>query len=183
MRHLAALACLTLFVAACGGDGDSAGPTTTVADPGPAPETTTQAETETAAPPTTTEEERDGPVVLIQTERGEEVEVQAEIADTQGERELGLMHREFLPDDAGMIFLFDEEVTGGFWMKNTLIPLSIAFADRDGTILRILDMEPCEADPCDIYDPGVSYTSALEVNQGAFESWGVAEGDRLTLEQ
>jgi uncharacterized membrane protein (UPF0127 family) len=182
VRHFAALACLTLLVAACGGDGDSAGPTTTVADPGPA-QTTTRAETETAAPPTTTEEEGDGPVVLIQTERGEEVEVQAEIADTQGERELGLMHREFLPDDAGMIFLFDEEVTGGFWMKNTLIPLSIAFADGDGTILRILDMEPCEADPCEIYDPGVSYASALEVNRGAFESWGVAEGDLLTLEQ
>ena len=53
----------------------------------------------------------------------------------------------------------------------------------DGTILRILDMEPCEADPCEIYDPGVSYRSALEVNQGAFAQWGVAEGDRLTLEQ
>jgi uncharacterized membrane protein (UPF0127 family) len=181
VRHLAALACLTLLVAACGGDGESAGPTTTVSDPGPP--TTTQAETETTAPPTTTEEEREGPVVLIQTERGEEVEVAVEIADTQEEREVGLMNREFLPDDAGMIFLFEEEIAGGFWMKNTLIPLSIAFMGGDGTILRILDMEPCEADPCEIYDPGVSYQSALEVNQGAFASWGVEEGDLLTLEQ
>jgi uncharacterized membrane protein (UPF0127 family) len=181
MRRLAALACLGLVLAACGGDGDSAGPTTTVADPGPP--ATTEAETETAAPPTTTEEEREGPVVLIQTEDGEEVAVAVEIADTQDEREVGLMHREFLPDDAGMIFLFEEEITGGFWMKNTLIPLSIAFADGDGTILRILDMEPCEADPCEIYDPGVAYASALEVNQGAFASWGVEEGDPLTLEQ
>jgi uncharacterized membrane protein (UPF0127 family) len=181
MRRLAALACLGLVLAACGGDGDSAGPTTTVADPGPP--ATTEAETETAAPPTTTEEEREGPVVLIQTQDGEEVAVAVEIADTQDEREVGLMHREFLPDDAGMIFLFEEEITGGFWMKNTLIPLSIAFADGDGTILRILDMEPCEADPCEIYDPGVAYASALEVNQGAFASWGVEEGDPLTLEQ
>jgi uncharacterized protein len=181
VRHLAVLACLTLFVAACGGDGESAGPTTTVVDPGPP--TTTQAETETTTLPTTTEEEREGPVVLIQTERGEEVAVTVEVADSQDEREVGLMHREFLPDDAGMIFLFEEEITGGFWMKNTLIPLSIAFADGDGTILRILDMEPCEADPCEIYDPGVAYSSALEVNQGAFVSWGVEEGDRLTLEQ
>jgi uncharacterized protein len=180
--RLVALASLSFLLASCGGDGESAGPTTTVADPGPAPQTTTQAETETAAP-TTTEEERDGPVVFIQTERGEEVEVAVEIADTQEEREVGLMHRESLPDDAGMIFLFEEEIAGGFWMKNTLIPLSIAFADGDGTILRILDMEPCEADPCEIYDPGVSYASALEVNQGAFESWGVEEGDLLTLEQ
>jgi uncharacterized protein len=181
MRRLAALFFLAFLVASCGGDGESAGPTTTVADPGPP--TTTEAETETAAPPTTTEEERDGPIVLIQTERGEEVEVAVEIADTQGEREVGLMHRESLPDDAGMIFLFGEEITGGFWMKNTLIPLSIAFADGDGEILRILDMEPCEADPCEIYDPGVPYESALEVNQGAFENWGVEEGDLLTLEQ
>jgi uncharacterized protein len=180
VRHLAALACLTLFVAACGGDGESAGPTTTVSGPEP---TTTQAETETSTPPTTTEEERDGPVVLIQTERGEEVAVEVEVADTQAEREVGLMNRESLPEDTGMIFLFEEETSGGFWMKNTLIPLSIAFAGGDGTILRILDMEPCEADPCEIYDPGVFYASALEVNQGAFASWGVEEGDLLTLEQ
>jgi uncharacterized membrane protein (UPF0127 family) len=93
------------------------------------------------------------------------------------------MQREFLPDDAGMLFLFEEETAGGFWMKNTLIPLSIAFVGGDGTILRILDMEPCEADPCEIYDPGVAYASALEVNQGAFADWGVEEGDLLTLEQ
>jgi uncharacterized membrane protein (UPF0127 family) len=179
VRHLAALACLTLLVAACGGDGESAGPTTTVSDPGPT--TTTEADTETSAPATT--EEREGPVVLIQTERGEEVAVAVEIADTQEEREVGLMQRESLPDDAGMIFLFEEETAGGFWMKNTLIPLSIAFAAGDGTILRILDMEPCEADPCEIYDPGVPYESALEVNQGAFADWGVEEGDLLTLEQ
>ena len=67
-------------------------------------------------------------------------------------------------------------------MKNTLIPLSIAFADAEGTIVSILDMEPCEADPCEIYDPGVPYRSALEVNQGAFDDWGVQVGDRLTLE-
>ena len=181
MRRLAAVACLGFLLAACGGDDESAGPTTTVVDPGPP--ATTEAETETVAPPTTTEEERDGPVVLIQTERGEEVPVTVEIADTQEEREVGLMHRESLPEDAGMIFLFEEEITGGFWMKNTLIPLSIAFADSDGTILRILDMEPCEADPCEIYDPGVAYRNALEVNQGAFARWGVEEGDRLTLEQ
>jgi uncharacterized protein len=181
MRRLAVLFFLAFLVVSCGGDGESAGPTTTVADPGPP--TTTEAETETAAPSTTTEEERDGPIVLIQTERGEEVEVAVEVADTQEEREVGLMHREFLPDDAGMIFLFEEAIAGGFWMKNTLIPLSIAFADGEGEILRILDMEPCEADPCEIYDPGVSYESALEVNQGAFENWGVEEGDLLTLEQ
>ena len=79
-----------------------------------------------------------------------------EVADTQEEREVGLMNRESLPADAGMIFVFEED-TGGFWMKDTLIPLSIAFAAADGTIVSILDMDPCEADPCEIYDPGVPY--------------------------
>jgi uncharacterized protein len=81
-----------------------------------------------------------------------------------------------------MLFLFPEAASGGFWMKNTLIPLSIAFADGEGRILRVLDMQPCRADPCEVYEPGVSYRSALEVNQGAFAEWGVEEGDRLRLE-
>ena len=82
-----------------------------------------------------------------------------------------------------MLFVFEEDVDFGFWMKNTLIPLSIAFADAGGEIVRILDMEPCEADPCTAYEPEATYRTALEVNQGAFADWGVAEGDRLTLDR
>jgi hypothetical protein len=172
VRRVAALA-LLLLLAACGGEEDSSPPTTTISGAEP-PTTEEQA--------TTTEPEQSGPVVLLETAGGEEVVVRVEVADTDDERQVGLMNRESLPEDAGMIFLFDEDVSGGFWMKNTLIPLSIAFADADGTIVRILDMEPCEADPCEIYDPGVSYRSALEVNQGAFADWSVAEGDVLTLQ-
>jgi uncharacterized protein len=178
VQRLGLLALVCLLAACGGGDDDSAEPTTTVSAPG-----TTTAE----APPTSTEEQattedESGPVVLIETATGE-FEVPVEVADSPEEREVGLMNRESLPADAGMIFLFDEDTASGFWMKNTLIPLSIAFADADGTIVSILDMEPCEADPCEIYDPGVPYRSALEVNQGAFADWGVQEGDRLTLEQ
>jgi uncharacterized protein len=173
VRRLALLA-FVLVLAACGGDDESSLPTTTISGADP---TTTAA----PEPGTTSEPEESGPDVLLETAGGEEVVVRVEIADTDEERQVGLMNRESLPEDAGMIFLFDDDVRGGFWMKNTLIPLSIAFADADGTIVRILDMEPCEADPCEIYDPGVSYRSALEVNQGAFAEWGVAEGDRLTL--
>ena len=119
---------------------------------------------------------------LIETEGGE-VTVDVEIADSASEREVGLMNRESLPEDAGMIFLFDGEQRGGFWMKDTLVPLSIAFVGGDDHIVRILDMDPCRADPCPIYNPGVGYKSALEVNQGAFRRWGVAEGDPLRLER
>ena len=123
----------------------------------------------------------EGSSVRIETGEGEDVSVDVEIADSERERTRGLMNRESLAEDAGMLFLFEGEQTGGFWMKDTLIPLSIAFVGPEGRILRILDMEPCRADPCPVYDPGVPYRSALEVNQGAFAEWGVEEGDRLTL--
>jgi uncharacterized membrane protein (UPF0127 family) len=183
VRRLTILALALALVgvlAACGGDEEQAvSPTTTI---GPEATTSTEEAPATTEPEPTTEPEASGPVVRIETAGGEEVVVPVEVADSQDERETGLMNRESLAEDAGMIFIFDEDSSGGFWMKNTLIPLSIAFADAGGTIVRILDMEPCEADPCAVYEPGVFYRSALEVNQGAFSEWGVAEGDRLTLE-
>ena len=157
-RLVSLLFAVGLAVAACGSDSES---------------TATQAASQTAA---VAQEAR----VEIET-GGETVTVPVEIAETASERELGLMHREELPSKAGMVFLFDEDQTAGFWMKNTLIPLSIAFYDAEGQIVRILDMEPCPADPCTVYEPGVAYRGALEVNKGAFRSWGVEAGDRITL--
>ena len=156
MRKAALLLAALLLLAGCGGGGGD----------------------ERAGEPSPPEES--GPQVVIATDDGE-VTVPVEVADSDAERERGLMNRESLDVDAGMIFLFQEDSTGGFWMKNTLIPLSIAFVGADGEILRILDMEPCPADPCPVYDPGVAYRSALEVNEGAFDEWGVEEGDRLSL--
>lgn len=118
--------------------------------------------------------------VLIDTEEGSVI-IDAEQAETPEQRAFGLMFRESLGEDEGMVFLFFEEHEGGFYMKNTLIPLSIAFFDGKGTIVDILDMDPCEADPCEIYTPDETYEGALEVNQGAFEEWGVQEGDRITI--
>jgi uncharacterized protein len=106
-----------------------------------------------------------------------------EIAQTDEQRAFGLMKREELPDDHGMVFLFFEEHLGGFWMKDTLIPLSIAFFDVDGNFVEILDMEPCEEEPCEIYDPGVAYYGALEVEQGAFDRWNVEVGDHIEITQ
>ncbi len=157
--------------AGCGRDDDAAEPTTTAPA---ASATTTAPETETQSAENAT--------LTIQTADGA-VEVAVEIADSDAERERGLMDREALPEDAGMLFVFDEDVSFGFWMKNTLIPLSSAFADAEGEIVRILDMEPCEADPCPVYEPGATYRTALEVNKGAFAEWGVAEGDRMTLDR
>jgi uncharacterized protein len=117
-------------------------------------------------------------------DKGDEtVLVRVEVAQSAEQRRFGLMSRRVLPEDAGMVFLYFNRHRGSFWMKDTLIPLSIAFFDQRGRILRILDMKPCRRDPCKLYDPGVSYWGALEVNRGAFEDWGVEPGDEIRLSQ
>jgi len=121
-----------------------------------------------------------GPRVEFTTAR-EVVTVRVEVVSTPETRQRGLMGRTSLADDAGMLFVWPEEASSSFHMKDTLIPLSIAFIAADGRVLRILDMEPCTADPCPVYDPKVSYRMALEVNRGAYTRFGVLEGDRARV--
>lgn len=103
----------------------------------------------------------------------------AKVADDGDRRQQGLMNVPDLPDGVGMLFLFDEARTGGFWMKNTLVPLDIAYV-LDGEVVAILQMDPCEADPCPTYDPETEYDAALEVGQGALAEAGVDEGSTVT---
>jgi uncharacterized membrane protein (UPF0127 family) len=119
-------------------------------------------------------------VATITTDRGS-VKVTVEVADSERARERGLMGRKHLPANRGMLFVFPEPVRDGFWMKNTLIPLSIAFFNGRGRVLRIMVMTPCRADPCPVYYSGVEYRLALEVNRGAFARWHVHSGDRMTV--
>ena len=109
------------------------------------------------------------------------VKVRVEIADNEARRGRGLMFRRHVGLNAGMAFVWRTDVEGGFWMKNTLVPLSIAFYDAKGRIVRIMDMPPCTADPCPVYDPRATYRGALEVNRGAFKRWRVHVGDRITV--
>jgi uncharacterized membrane protein (UPF0127 family) len=165
------LSVIALLLASCGGDGE----------PAAGPASGTEAATKTQADPAATEMPRfDKGHVVIETGR-EPATVLVEIAENPQQHAHGLMFRKSLPRDRGMIFVFGSDRTGGFWMKNTLVPLSIAYYDRDGTILAIQDMEPCTADPCPTYDPGVAYRGALEVNRGAFRTWDVKVGDRVVL--
>lgn len=121
-----------------------------------------------------------GPTVVFDLPSGS-TRVRVEIADTEALRERGLMGRTSLADDAGMLFQWPEDTMSSFWMKDTLIPLSVAFVSADGRVLTLLDMEPCRADPCPVYDPHVSYRMALEVKQGTFARSGVRVGDRMRL--
>ena len=109
----------------------------------------------------------------ITTRDGAKVTLAVELARTPAAHQKGLMNRRTLGAKAGMAFLYTQSRQGGFWMKNTLIPLDIAFADGRGKILRILTMQPCRRDPCRVYDPKVAYRTALEVNAGSFRRWDV----------
>lgn len=111
---------------------------------------------------------------------GRALVIRAEVADDELERLRGLSGRSFLAPDRGMLFVNEEDVDTAFTMKNTLIPLSVAFLDSDGTVLEILRMEPCADDPCPTYPPSGPYRSALEVNLGVFRASGVVPGDRIS---
>jgi uncharacterized membrane protein (UPF0127 family) len=102
--------------------------------------------------------------------------IHAEVAADMGSRMQGLMHRKSMPANAGMLFIFDEASTQCMWMKNTYVPLSVAFLDESGAILNIADMQPqteqshCSSGPA---------RYALEMNQGWFAQRGIKPGTKL----
>jgi uncharacterized membrane protein (UPF0127 family) len=101
-----------------------------------------------------------------------------ELARTPQEQETGLMGRTSLPDDTGMLFIFSSPVQVGFWMKDTLLPLSIAWIDQNGKILEIQDME---AQSLTTHTPAKPYLWALEVPKGYFDKKGIKAGDTVKL--
>ncbi len=106
------------------------------------------------------------------------VQIKAELAVTDEQKQRGLMFRTAVPDGAGMLFVYTEDRPLVFWMKNTIIPLSIAYLAADGTIVDILDMQPLSL-------AGVpssrSVRYALEVSQGWFAKVGIRVGDKADL--
>ena len=104
------------------------------------------------------------------------VPIQVEVADTSESRARGLMFREELPENRGMLFVFDALGIRAFYMRNTSIPLSIAYIDERLVIREIHDMDPFSEES--IFS-SVPVRFALEVNQGAFSQWGITPGDRL----
>ena len=177
--------CSTLLVAACSGGGSDGAPTaaertsTTVADgelgEGFAPQSGGRralvgfdevAVTVTAADGTTCE------VCLL-------------AATTDAQRQRGLMEvtdRELGGYD-GMLFRFPKEIDGGFWMRNTPMPLSIAYFDDDGAFVSSTDMVPCsDSASCPTYDAGAAFRYALEVPAGGLADLGVAEGSTIRVD-
>jgi len=86
-----------------------------------------------------------------------------------------------LPENHGMAFRWDAPTDATFWMKDTLIPLSIAFVGEDGKVIAVRDMAPCTADPCTTYGADGPYTMAIEANANWFADHGIAVGDPVTF--
>lgn len=167
MRHLAQL--LTLIVlAACGStEGQVNSGETSLAE-GPSAESTPQ--------PQSTQERLPPPKqawVIFGTDT-----VHAEVARTFEEREKGLMYREKLEKGHGMIFVFTDLQTRSFWMKNTFIPLDIAYLDAE---LRIVDIQAMEAQSLDSHPSAAPAMFALEVPLGWFGEVGISVGDQATM--
>jgi len=112
--------------------------------------------------------------------QNQSTKITAEIADTATRREIGLMYREKLDPEAGMLFIFDGEAPQSFWMKNTLIPLDIIFLDYNKKIVNIAkNAKPCKTNPCPTYPSIYPTKYVLEVNGGLTDEKNIKIGDTL----
>jgi uncharacterized membrane protein (UPF0127 family) len=190
-------AMIMLATYGCGGPADTPAPLPTVA-PTPATGTISLPAVASTAPPSTwvpptalvgtpipgaeatltaAPRLQTGTITITNTV-GEQVKMTLEVADTEPSRELGLMFRESMPPDAGMIFDFKGETTSGFWMQNTILPLSIAFIQQDGSIVSVADMQPLDISTVNAAGP---YYYAIEANQGFFRAHNINPGDKVSL--
>jgi hypothetical protein len=109
--------------------------------------------------------------------------ISVEVAQTDTERQRGLMFRKSLGDDQGMIFVFEEPGFYPFWMKNTLIPLDILYFDADRRLVSMqLDVPPCKADPCPTYPSDAPAIYVLELSAGTAQRIGAKPGDTLKID-
>lgn len=103
--------------------------------------------------------------------------IDAQVAATPQQRQTGLMHRKEMPQQEGMLFVFEQPATQCFWMRNTLLPLTAAFVEDDGTVVNLADMKPLTEDSHCSAKP-VRYV--LEMNQGWFAKRGIKAGAKLS---
>lgn len=113
----------------------------------------------------------------------DDVSFHVDVARTAEEKSQGLMFRESMPDDEGMLFVFDDAQRRAFWMKNTLIPLDMIFLDGDLRVVEVKrNVPPCERDPCPAYQ-SVPAVYVLEVNAGLAEKYNIKPGSQMRLRE
>lgn len=120
-------------------------------------------------------------IYLISEEKEEIVPVAVELALTDEQRAMGLMFREILPKERGMLFIFETEQPLSFWMKNTRIPLDVIYFNASGSYVSAVTMEPCKEDPCPNYPAEGPAKYGLEVVAGFVEQVGVNENWELAF--
>ncbi len=118
-------------------------------------------------------------IISIASDTGKQVALNAEIAITDEEKQKGLMFRKTLKDSEGMLFVFDKEQRLNFWMKNTYLPLDIAYIDKNGIINEIYQMKPLDVSVT--YPSNKSAKYALEVNLGWFTRNRIKPGSKILL--
>jgi uncharacterized membrane protein (UPF0127 family) len=153
------------LVAGCSDDDDGATVTSS-------PQTVTASATPLASPTPA------GPTVTFTNAAGDEVVLSVEVADDDAERSRGLMFRETLAENAGMIFVYTTDTQAAFYMRNTTVPLSIAFISGDGVIIDIQDMAALDET---LHHAPAPYRYAVEANQGWFARNGIAVGDGVGI--
>lgn len=108
-----------------------------------------------------------------------QINVNVEVADNERERMQGLMFRESLEENTGMLFVFEEKAKYAFWMKNTLIPLDVIFIDENFNIIDIIYAVPCKEDPCERYIPKKDSLYVLEVNGNFTVKYEISIGNKV----
>ena len=121
------------------------------------------------------------PKVSFYNQQGDEIaSFEVEIASTSAQHKRGLMHRENLPEDKGMLFIFKQEQPLSFWMKNTLIYLDIIYISKDKKVVSIsANTPPCKKDPCPNYPSKGNAMYVLEINGGLTERFGIGKGTEV----
>ncbi len=105
-----------------------------------------------------------------------------EIADDREEQSLGLMFRDSMPQDQGMLFIFENETPRSFWMKNTRIPLDIIYFSSELKLVSVASAKPCRVEQCPIYPSKGPARYVLELNAGKASELGLVAGDEMTLQ-
>jgi len=111
-----------------------------------------------------------------------DVTVDAELASTPSEWTLGLMHRQNLDENKGMLFIFPDSKPRSFWMKNTFIPLDIIFIDEDKKVINIAEAEPCKTLACEFYFSEKPAKYVLEVNKNFSQQHNILPGTEMNFD-
>ncbi len=120
------------------------------------------------------------PISAIATITGETI--QLEVAQTPEQQGIGLMFRESLADDRGMLFPFPEERVARFWMKNVPISLDMIFLNGDRVVDIASNVPPCQSEPCPVYGPEALVDGVIELRGGRAQELGIGVGDRIEIE-